>query len=334
MSGKLYVVGTPIGNLEDMSVRAVKTLQEVDFIAAEDTRVTLKLLSHFEIKKPMVSYYEHALQKGEGILRRIEAGESCALCSDAGMPCVSDPGEVIVRDALARGIKVVPVPAASACVTALAVSGQDTSRWVFEGFLPVNRKQKKERLAELLQEKRTTIFYEAPHKLRTTLDDLANAFGADRSITLCRELTKLHEDIWKTTLGEAVEHYKTNEPRGEYVLVMAGAPETADPEQELTDRWVVEQMSQLTAMTASFVLATPTETDGALFPGRIMLANTCMWTYRSDECGYTGGAVADEFDKPTTDIRKDRCSKCMRGCELRRNVGNFGGFLSINKLSQ
>ena len=128
-----------------------------------------------------------------------------------------------MRDALARGIKVVPVPAASACVTALAVSGQDTSRWVFEGFLPVNRKQKKERLAELLQEKRTTIFYEAPHKLRTTLDDLANAFGADRSITLCRELTKLHEDIWKTTLGEAVEHYKTNEPRGEYVLVLAGA---------------------------------------------------------------------------------------------------------------
>ena len=200
----------------------------------------------YRLKKPMVSYYEHALQKGEGILRRIEAGESCALCSDAGMPCVSDPGEVIVRDALARGIKVVPVPAASACVTALAVSGQDTSRWVFEGFLPVNRKQKKERLAELLQEKRTTIFYEAPHKLRTTLDDLANAFGADRSITLCRELTKLHEDIWKTTLGEAVEHYKTNEPRGEYVLVMAGAPETADPEQELTLEQAAHRALELT----------------------------------------------------------------------------------------
>ena len=179
-------------------------------------------------------------------LRRIEAGENCALCSDAGMPCVSDPGEVIVRDALARGIKVVPIPAASACVTALAVSGQDTSRWVFEGFLPVNRKQKKERLAALLQEKRTTIFYEAPHKLRTTLDDLANAFGADRSITLCRELTKLHEDIWKTTLGEAVEHYKTNEPRGEYVLVMAGAPETADPEQELTLEQAAHRALELT----------------------------------------------------------------------------------------
>ena len=234
MAGTLYIVATPIGNLDDMPPRVAATFGAADFIAAEDTRVTMKLLNFLGLKKPMVSYYEHALQKGEGILRRIEAGESCALCSDAGMPCVSDPGEVIVRDALARGIKVVPVPAASACVTALAVSGQDTSRWVFEGFLPVNRKQKKERLAALLQEKRTTIFYEAPHKLRTTLDDLANAFGADRSITLCRELTKLHEDIWKTTLGEAVEHYKTNEPRGEYVLVMAGAPETADPEQELT----------------------------------------------------------------------------------------------------
>ena len=181
----------------------------------------------------MVSYYEHALQKGEGILRRIEAGENCALCSDAGMPCVSDPGEVIVRDALARGIKVVPVPAASACVTALAVSGQDTSRWVFEGFLPVNKKQKRERLAELQGEKRTVIFYEAPHKLRTTLDDLNTAFGPDRSITLCRELTKLHEEIWKTTLGEAQAHYAENEPRGEYVLVMAGAS-VVEEEETLT----------------------------------------------------------------------------------------------------
>ena len=175
MAGTLYIVATPIGNLDDMPPRVAATFGAADFIAAEDTRVTMKLLNFLGLKKPMVSYYEHALQKGEGILRRIEAGESCALCSDAGMPCVSDPGEVIVRDALARGIKVVPVPAASACVTALAVSGQDTSRWVFEGFLPVNRKQKKERLAELLGEKRTVIFYEAPHKLRTTLDDLTAA---------------------------------------------------------------------------------------------------------------------------------------------------------------
>ena len=166
MAGILYIVATPIGNLDDMPPRVAATFGAADFVAAEDTRVTMRLLNYLGLKKPMVSYYEHALQKGEGILRRIEAGENCALCSDAGMPCVSDPGEVIVRDALARGIKVVPVPAASACVTALAVSGQDTSRWVFEGFLPVNRKQKKERLAELLGEKRTVIFYEAPHKLR------------------------------------------------------------------------------------------------------------------------------------------------------------------------
>ena len=224
MAGTLYIVATPIGNLDDMPPRVAATFGAADFIAAEDTRVTMKLLNFLGLKKPMVSYYEHALQKGEGILRRIEAGENCALCSDAGMPCVSDPGEVIVRDALARGIKVVPIPAASACVTALAVSGQDTSRWVFEGFLPVNRKQKKERLAELLQEKRTTIFYEAPHKLRTTLDDLANAFGADRSITLCRELTKLHEEVLRLTLDGAVAYYETQPPRGEYVLIVEGAP--------------------------------------------------------------------------------------------------------------
>ena len=244
MAGTLYIVATPIGNLEDMPPRVAATFGAADFIAAEDTRVTMKLLNFLGLKKPMVSYYEHALQKGEGILRRIEAGENCALCSDAGMPCVSDPGEVIVRDALARGIKVVPVPAASACVTALAVSGQDTSRWVFEGFLPVNRKQKKERLAELLGEKRTVIFYEAPHKLRTTLDDLTAAFGEDRSITLCRELTKLHEEIWKTTLGEAVAHYAANEPRGEYVLVMAGAP-AAEPT-ELTLDEAAQRALELT----------------------------------------------------------------------------------------
>ena len=252
MAGTLYIVATPIGNLDDMPPRVAATFGAADFIAAEDTRVTMKLLNFLGLKKPMVSYYEHALQKGEGILRRIEEGENCALCSDAGMPCVSDPGEVIVRDALARGIKVVPVPAASACVTALAVSGQDTSRWVFEGFLPVNRKQKKERLAELLQEKRTVIFYEAPHKLRTTLDDLTAAFGPERSITLCRELTKLHEEIWKTTLGEAQTHYAENDPRGEYVLVMAGAPaaeaEEAQPSSEefvkLPPRYAVYHLSE------------------------------------------------------------------------------------------
>ena len=223
MAGTLYIVATPIGNLEDMPPRVAATFGAADFIAAEDTRVTMKLLNYLGLKKPMVSYYEHALQKGEAILQRIEAGESCALCSDAGMPCVSDPGEVIVRDALARGIKVVPIPAASACVTALAVSGQDTSRWVFEGFLPVNRKQKKERLAELLQEKRTVIFYEAPHKLLNTLKDFLETFG-DRRISLARELTKIHEEILRfPTLTEAVEYFTATSPRGEFVLVLEGA---------------------------------------------------------------------------------------------------------------
>ena len=216
MAGILYIVATPIGNLDDMPPRVAATFGAADFVAAEDTRVTMRLLNYLGLKKPMVSYYEHALQKGEGILRRIEAGENCALCSDAGMPCVSDPGEVIVRDALARG------------------------------FLPVNRKQKKERLAELLGEKRTVIFYEAPHKLRTTLDDLVNAFGPERSITLCRELTKLHEEIWKTTLGEAQAHYAANEPRGEYVLVMAGAPASTEPEAEMTLEQAAQRALELT----------------------------------------------------------------------------------------
>ena len=218
MAGTLYIVATPIGNLDDMPPRVAATFGAADFIAAEDTRVTMKLLNFLGLKKPMVSYYEHALQKGEGILRRIEAGENCALCSDAGMPCVSDPGEVIV---------------------------QDTSRWVFEGFLPVNKKQKRERLAELQGEKRTVIFYEAPHKLRTTLDDLTAAFGPERSITLCRELTKLHEEIWKTTLGEAQTHYAENDPRGEYVLVMAGAP-AAEAEEELTLEQAAQRALELT----------------------------------------------------------------------------------------
>lgn len=241
MAGTLYLVATPIGNLEDMPPRVAATFGKVDFIAAEDTRVTLRLLNYLGLKKPLIAYYEHNFSHGEEILARVQAGESCALCSDAGMPCISDPGEEIVRDALARGLTVCPVPAASACVTALAVSGQKTDRWVFEGFLPVNRKQKKERLDFLRNEPRTIIFYEAPHKLRTTLDDLAAAFGGERSITLCRELTKLHEEIMKTTLDEAVAYYKTTEPRGEYVLVMAGCPETALAPKEKTLDEAVEQ---------------------------------------------------------------------------------------------
>lgn len=264
MAGTLYIVATPIGNLEDMPPRVAATFGAADFIAAEDTRVTMKLLNYLGLKKPMVSYYEHALQKGEAILQRIEAGESCALCSDAGMPCVSDPGEVIVRDALARGIKVVPIPAASACVTALAVSGQDTSRWVFEGFLPVNRKQKKERLAELLQEKRTVIFYEAPHKLRTTLDDLTAAFGAERSITLCRELTKLHEEIWKPPWAKPWSTTAPPSP-GEYVLVMAGAPAGAAEEEELTLEQAAQRAFALTSEGFSASAAAKAAAQGTAY---------------------------------------------------------------------
>ena len=228
MAGTLYIVATPIGNLDDMPPRVAATFGAADFVAAEDTRVTLKLLNHLGLKKPMVSYYEHALHHGAAILERIEAGESCALCSDAGMPCISDPGEQIVTEALARGIHVVPVPGASACVTALAVSGQKTARFVFEGFLPVPKKERRERLEVLRTETRTILLYEAPHKLRTTLDDLMKVCGPDRSVTLCRELTKLHEEINKTTLGEAAALYAETEPRGEYVLVLAGAEPAAE----------------------------------------------------------------------------------------------------------
>ena len=231
MPGTLYIVATPIGNLEDMPPRVAATFGAADFVAAEDTRVTLRLLNHLGLKKPMVSYYEHALFHGEAILQRIEAGEDCALCSDAGMPCISDPGEQLVKAAHERGIRVVPVPGASACVTALAVSGQDTARFVFEGFLPVPKKERRVRLEALQGETRTMVLYEAPHKLRATLDDLCAAFGPERSVSLCRELTKLHEEIRKTTLGQAADFYRDNEPRGEFVLVLAGA-DPADAAQD------------------------------------------------------------------------------------------------------
>ena len=232
MPGTLYIVATPIGNLEDMPPRVAATFGAADFVAAEDTRVTLRLLNHLGLKKPMVSYYEHALFHGEAILQRIEAGEDCALCSDAGMPCISDPGEQLVKAAHERGIRVVPVPGASACVTALAVSGQDTARFVFEGFLPVPKKERRARLEALQGETRTMIFYEAPHKLRATLDDLGAAFGPARSVSMCRELTTLHEEIRKTTLGQAADFYRDNEPRGEFVLVLAGA-DPADTAQDV-----------------------------------------------------------------------------------------------------
>lgn len=254
MAGTLYIVATPIGNLEDLTPRAAATLGMVDFIAAEDTRVTLRLLNHLGLKKPMLSYYQHNFSKGEQILRRLEEGENCALCSDAGMPAISDPGELLVKDALARGITVCPIPGASACVSALAVSGQDTARWVFEGFLPIPKKPRRQRLEALAREERTIILYEAPHKLVSTLEDLAQALGPDRSVTLCRELTKLHEEIQKTTLAQALDQYRENPPRGEFVLVVAGGqPDTR--EEELTLEQAValarEKMAQGESPTAA-----------------------------------------------------------------------------------
>ena len=248
MPGTLYVVATPIGNLDDMPPRVAATFGLADFVAAEDTRVTLKLLNHLGLKKPMVSYFEHnAAQRGGQILARIQAGENCALCSDAGMPAISDPGEQIVTDALELGIPVVPVPGASACVTALAVSGQPTARFVFEGFLPVPRRARAQRLESLKREERTVIFYEAPHKLRGTLAFLAGAFGEQRSLTLCRELTKLHEEIFKTTIGGAMARYAEEAPRGEFVLVMAGA---APEETEETPPTLEEAVAAARALMA------------------------------------------------------------------------------------
>ena len=226
MSATLYVVGTPIGNLEDMSVRAVRTLQQVDFIAAEDTRVSLKLLNHFEIKKPMVSYHEHnAREVGPQIIRRLQNGESCAIVTDAGMPAISDPGEDLVRLCAENGVTVCAIPGPCALVTALSISGLPTGRFTFEGFLSVNKKSRQEHLTGLKDETRTMIFYEAPHKLLATLRDLADAFGEDRKISLCRELTKLHEEVRRMTLGEAAAYYEETPPRGEFVLVVAGAEE-------------------------------------------------------------------------------------------------------------
>jgi len=228
MSGMLYLVPTPIGNLGDISHRCRETLEAADFIAAEDTRVTLKLLNHLGIKKSLVSYYEHNKTfKGDQIVQRILAGETCALVSDAGSPAISDPGEDLVKQCAKAGIVVCAIPGPCAAITALSISGQATGRFCFEGFLSTSKKSRREHLASLQQEQRTMIFYEAPHKLLSTLEDLAEAFGSDRPVSLCRELTKLHEEVVRTTLGEAVERYTQTPPKGEFVLVVAGATPTA-----------------------------------------------------------------------------------------------------------
>ncbi len=225
MGGRLYVVGTPIGNLGDMSPRAVETLGKVDFIAAEDTRVTVKLLNHFNIKKEMLSYYEHNKNsKGNLIIERLLKGETCALVSDAGMPAISDPGEELVKTARENGIEVESVPGPSALITAISISGFPCGRFCFEGFLSMNKINRREHLESLKTEKRTMVFYEAPHKLPATLKDMLAFFG-DRQIVLVRELTKIHETVFKTTLSSAIEYYAQTPPKGEFVLIVKGAEE-------------------------------------------------------------------------------------------------------------
>ena len=226
MAGMLYLVPTPIGNLGDISKRCAQTLEQADFIAAEDTRVTLKLLNHLGIKKSLVSYFEHNKTcKGEMIVERILAGETCALVSDAGSPAISDPGEELVKQCAEAGITVCAIPGPCAVITALSISGQSTGRFCFEGFLSTSKKSRREHLESLVAERRTMVFYEAPHKLLATLEDMAEIFGTDRPISLCRELTKLHEEVVRTTLGQAIEKYSDESPKGEFVLVIAGAPE-------------------------------------------------------------------------------------------------------------
>ena len=231
MAGTLYLVPTPIGNLGDISPRMADTMAQADFIAAEDTRVSLKLLNHLGIKKPMISYHRHNTESGgQAVISRLMAGESCALVTDAGMPAISDPGEELVAEGAKLDIPVIVIPGPCALVAALAASGQPTGRFTFEGFLPMNKKNRKAHLDSLRGEERTMILYEATHQLNATLKDLAGAFGEERSISLCRELSKLHEEIRRTTLGEAVAHYDQNQPKGEFVLVVRGAEPVEEKE--------------------------------------------------------------------------------------------------------
>ena len=244
MSGKLYVVGTPIGNLGDITYRAVETLGKVDFICAEDTRVTVKLLNHFDIKKPLVSYHEHSVrQVSENIIERILSGESCAVVSDAGMPCISDPGEDLVRLCAEKEIPIEVVPGPTAMASAVAISGLSTSRFAFEGFLSVTKKQRYSHLEEVAKDTHTLIFYEAPHKLVATLTDMLEYFG-DRKISLCRELTKIYEEVIRTTISGAIEYYKDKNPKGEYVLIIEGYNKE-DERAELTIEDAVAEAQKL-----------------------------------------------------------------------------------------
>lgn len=244
MSGKLYLVPTPIGNLGDISRRMADTMAEADFLAAEDTRVTVKLLNHLGLKKPMVSYHRHNCSTaGPAVVDRLLAGESCALVTDAGTPAISDPGEDLVALCAQHDIEVEAIPGPCALICALSVSGLPTARFTFEGFLPQNKKNRRSHLDSLKGEQRTMVFYEAPHKLEDTLEDFVAVFGGERRIALCRELTKLHEEVVRTTVGQALADCATRPPRGEYVLVVEGAPEA--PAQEADPQAALERVAQL-----------------------------------------------------------------------------------------
>ena len=242
--GKLYVVGTPIGNLSDFSPRGIETLESVDYIAAEDTRVSLRLLTHFGIKKPMLSYYKpHEAEKSAKILALLAEGNNVALVSDAGMPCISDPGVYLVQKCYEQGTPVEVIPSCNAAIAAVAISGIDTMRFAFEGFLPVDKKERAKRLEEIKTLPHTLVFYEAPHKLQKTLADMKTAFGDERYCALCRELTKIHEEVIRGTLDELYSYYENTEPRGEYVIVVEGAP--PQETEQLTLEQAAEYAKQL-----------------------------------------------------------------------------------------
>jgi 16S rRNA (cytidine1402-2'-O)-methyltransferase len=247
MSGIFYVIGTPIGNMGDITLRQLETLENIDFICAEDTRVTLKLLNKYDIHKSLISFHEHSPKSvAENIISRLLSGENGGIVTDAGMPCISDPGEVLVRMCAENGIDVKVVPGPSAVVSAVALSGMPASRFTFEGFLPVSGKERTERLEILRNESGLMVFYEAPHKLRTTLSDMENFFGGERRISLCRELTKIHEEVLRMTLSEAVQYYDSHEPKGEFVLVLEGIKKT-DAEKITIDE-AVELVQKLVSM--------------------------------------------------------------------------------------
>ena len=230
MSATLYIVGTPLGNLEDMTFRAVRILQTVDLIAAEDTRHTGKLLQHFQVKTPQISYHDHNRQtRTSELVDRLQQGTSIALVTDAGMPGISDPGYELIKACVEIGIPIVPIPGATAAMTALSASGLKSDRFVFEGFLPAKETDRREHLECLISDQRSLIFYEAPHRIQKTLQDIATVLGHDRQIVLARELTKLHEEFWRGTVRGAIAHYSTHEPRGEFTLIVSGAEPTKVP---------------------------------------------------------------------------------------------------------